>query len=160
MTKSLFNIRRSVVIAALSMVLATAAHSAPVGDVKGLLATESARFAAMVAGDIPAIEASLADELVYVHSSSVVQGKSEIVRDIENGKAAYRRIDIQEQAPAVYGKVGVINGVARFTTAGGGRETSFLLRYTDVYLRRGGRWQMVAWHCTRMPMDDPAKPKG
>jgi len=27
------------------------------------------------------------------------------------------------------------------------------MRYTDVYVKRGNRWQMAAWQATRLPQD-------
>jgi hypothetical protein len=119
-----------------------------------LLDADSRRFLAMVNRDVPALNLLLADELVYVHSSSTRQSKSEHIHDTEMGRAIYRRIDAREQEPHVYGQTGVIQGVATFATGAEGRESTFTLRYTDVYVRREGRWQMVAWHCTRMP-DNP-----
>jgi hypothetical protein len=112
---------------------------------------ENMRFEAMTRSDVAALSDLLADGLVYVHSSSVAQTKAELLKDIRDGKSAYRSIEVQDQKAETYGDVGVINGVARFTTAGGAREARFRLRYTDVYLWREGHWRMVAWHCTRMP---------
>jgi hypothetical protein len=28
---------------------------------------------------------------------------------------------------------------------------SFRVRFTDVYVNKGGKWQMVAWQSTRLP---------
>ncbi|MGA3158736.1 MAG: nuclear transport factor 2 family protein [Steroidobacteraceae bacterium] len=116
-----------------------------------LLDADSRRFRAMVDRDIPALNRALADELVYVHSSSTRQNKSEHIHDTEVGRAVYRHIEIKEQQPHIYGEVGVIQGVATFATGAEGHESTFALRYTDVYVKRDGRWQMVAWHCTRIP---------
>jgi hypothetical protein len=116
-----------------------------------LLEVDLRRFHAMVDRGIPELERTLTDELVYVHSSSTRQSKDELVRDIATGKAVYRRIDVKEQQPRVYGQTGVIEGIASFTTGTESHETTFTLRYTDVYVQRDGRWQMVAWHCTRIP---------
>lgn len=116
-----------------------------------LVAADSQRFRAMVTRDFPTLARMLADELVYVHSSSARQNKSEHLHDMVVGKAFYRRIGVQEQQPRVYGHTGVIQGIATFTTGADPHQTTFTLRYTDVYVNRAGRWQMVAWHCTRMP---------
>jgi hypothetical protein len=32
-----------------------------------------------------------------------------------------------------------------------GQQASFRVRFTDVYVKRDDRWQMVAWHATRLP---------
>lgn len=131
-------------------------HAAQLSQAQaGLVEADSQRFQAMVRRDIPALKRALADELVYVHSSSAKQSKREHIGDIESGRAVYQRIDVQEQIPSIYGNTGVIQGIATFTTGGRG-DSTFTLRYTAVYLKRDGHWQLVAWHCTRMP---PAKPE-
>ena len=133
-----------------SAVAAGAAQPPMAAAETGLMKADADRFAAMVARDIPALSRLLADELVYVHSSSTRQSKSEHLGDTEAGRAVYQRIDAREQQPRVYGDVGVIQGIATFTT-GGRQQQTFTLRYTDVYVMRDSRWQMVAWHCTRIP---------
>jgi hypothetical protein len=45
----------------------------------------------------------------------------------------------------------VITGMARTIALVAGRESSTVLRYTDLWVERNGRWQMVAWQSTRIP---------
>jgi Domain of unknown function (DUF4440) len=117
----------------------------------GLVAADSARYAAMINRDVKALDLLLADELVYIHSSSTRQSKSEHLHDIEKGGASYKRIETKEQVPSIYGNAGLIQGIASFTTGAAGRaENTFTLRYTSVYVRRQGRWQMVAFSCSRI----------
>jgi hypothetical protein len=115
-----------------------------------LVATDSARYKAMTERDVPALEKMLADELVYIHSNSTRQSKSEHLGDLNAGMAKYNKIDVKEQTPSIYDNVGIIQGVAEFTT-GGAREGKFTLRYTSVYVKRDGRLQMVAFSCSRIP---------
>ena len=110
----------------------------------GLVDADSARFHAMVARDIPALDRLLADELVYVHSSSTRQSKSEHLDDIRTGNATYARIEPREQVPFLYGKTGIIQGVAA-------SQVTSVLRYTSVCVQRQGRWQMAAFACSRVP---------
>jgi hypothetical protein len=114
-----------------------------------LVATDSARYKAMTDRDVPTLEKMLADELVYIHSSSTRQSKSQHLDDLKAGRANYNKIDVKEQVPSIYGNVGIIQGVAEFTT--GAREAKFMLRYTSVYVKRDGRLQMVAFSCSRIP---------
>jgi len=139
-------------VAAISRVAATADTLKPPSKATlGLVAADTARFQAMVGRDMKTLELLLADELVYIHSSSTRQSKSEHLHDIETGTALYKRIDAKEQVPSIYGNTGLIQGVAVFTTGGGGREITSTLRYTSVYVRRQGRWQMVSFSCSRIP---------
>ncbi len=48
----------------------------------------------------------------------------------------------------VLGDVAVIHGRTTFTTADGRSATG---RYTDVWVRRGGRWLAISAHVTRNP---------
>jgi hypothetical protein len=64
-----------------------------------LAETDSRRFRAMVDRGIPELERTLADELVYVHSSDMRQSKEEHLGDTATGKAVYRRIDINTRMP-------------------------------------------------------------
>ena len=77
-----------------------------------LVAIDSARYKAMTERDVPTLEKMLADELVYIHSSSTRQSKSEHLGDLKAGKANYNKIDVREQTPSIYGDVGIIQGVA------------------------------------------------
>jgi hypothetical protein len=129
-------------------------------DAAGLAAADSARYRAMTERNVEAVRSALADELVYVHSSSTRQTKEEHLYDLAHGRANYARIIVKEQMPAVYGNTGVINGIAEFTTGVGEQTGSFTLRYLDVYVWRQGRWQMVAFHCTRMPEGGASAPPG
>jgi hypothetical protein len=109
----------------------------------------------MTERDLPSLRLVLADELVYIHSSSTRQSKSEHLGDLERGVANYRRIDVKEQVPYVYGNTGLIQGVATFTTGPAGSESApSTLRYTSVYVKRHGRWQMVAFSCSGFPRRD------
>ena len=141
------------VILAVATPAMSADNSKPLSKAEaGLVAADSARFQAMVAKDAAALELALADELVYIHSSSARQSKSEHLGDIKAGGATYKRLEPKEQVPYIYGDTGIIQGVADFVTGGGNRpEIAFQLRYTSVYVQRQGRWQMVAFSCSRIP---------
>ena len=47
-----------------------------------------------------------------------------------------------------YGDVAVVTGSATMKVSARG---SFGIRYTDVYAKQDGSWQMVAWQSTRKP---------
>ena len=132
----------------------------PTRDAAGLAAADSARYRAMTERNVEAVRSALADELVYVHSSSTRQTKEEHLYDLGHGRANYARIIIKEQMPAVYGDTGVINGIAEFTTGVGERTSTSTLRYLNIYVWRQGRWQMVAFHCTRIPGGGAPVPSG
>jgi len=112
---------------------------------------EQKRFDAMVARDVDALGTSLADELTYTHSTGVLQNKAEFIRDIDTGKMQYKRVAVLEQHFRLHGFIGIINGVARLSVHMGEVDRDLNVRYTDIYVRRSGRWQLLAWQSTRLP---------
>ena len=61
-----------------------------------------------------------------------------------------------ENKPRLYGDFVVINGRAHVTVNLDGKEQTFDLSYTDVFVKRDGRFQMIAWQSTRLPDAAPA----
>jgi hypothetical protein len=50
-----------------------------------------------------------------------------------------------------YGETVVLTGAARIHVTAGGKPNAFSVRFTDVYVKKGVAWQMVAWQSTRLP---------
>jgi ketosteroid isomerase-like protein len=46
----------------------------------------------------------------------------------------------------VYGDAAVATGRTRASGRSHGQDVTVVLRFTDVFVRRGGRWQVVASH--------------
>jgi ketosteroid isomerase-like protein len=109
------------------------------------------RFAAMVKGDVAALDGLLADDLVYTHASGKVDSKASFLDDIKAGLLRYKVIRPEEPNLRVYGDTAVATGLAAVEVNNHGQELNMKLRYTDVWVNRGGKWQMVAWQATRLP---------
>ena len=45
----------------------------------------------------------------------------------------------------------VLTGICRISVMSGGKPNNFGVRFTDVYAKRGGKWQMVVWQSTKLP---------
>lgn len=138
-------------------ILVTMAVLAAAGCVTGgprvqdLERLERARFEAMTRQDIAALEPMLADDLVYCHSDGICEGKREFLETLRTGRIRYVALAVLELRPRVYGDVVLFNGVVAIEGELGGQTRSFNVAFTDAYARRGGAWQLVAWHSTRTP---------
>ena len=126
--------------------LSAAASTTP--DVQQL---ETRRFEAMVRGDAAALDVLLADDLVYTHASGKVDSKASFLDDVKAGQLHYKVIRPEDTKLSVYGDTAVATGLAAFEVNNHGQELNMKLRYTDVWVNRGGKWQMVAWQSTRLP---------
>jgi ketosteroid isomerase-like protein len=116
-----------------------------------VIAADDRRFQAMVKQDWAALDAALADDLVYVHSTARVESKGEHVANLKAGKPNYRGASPRERKVRLRGDVGIVNGVSEMHVENAGKEQRFTIRYLAVYVRQADRWQMTAWQSTKVP---------
>ena len=116
-----------------------------------VLRADDHRFAAMVRGDWAALDAALADDLAYVHSTARLESKAEHLGNLRAGKPHYRGIAPRDRQARVLGPVGVVNGVSEMHVENGGKEQRFTVRYLAIYAQAGERWRLIAWQSTRVP---------
>lgn len=136
------------VLLALSTALPLHAQSP---DAEAVKAAELRRFAVMTARDYTALATILGDDLVYTHSSAVVDSKAAYLESLTSGRVTYKTITPSDLQVRVYGTTAIITGLAAMTVDANGEALNNRLRFTDVWVKRDGRWQMVAWQSTRMP---------
>ena len=116
-----------------------------------VLRADDQRFDAMRRGDWTALDAALADDLTYVHSTARLESKAEHIANLRAGKPHYRGIAPRERSARVHGGIGVVNGVSEMHVENAGKEQRFTIRYLAVYTKAGDTWRMIAWQSTRMP---------
>ena len=116
-----------------------------------VLSADDRRFEAMRKSDWPALEAALADDLTYVHSTARLESKAEHVGNLKAGKPHYRGIAPRDRKARVNGDVGIVTGVSEMHVENAGKEQRFTIRYLAVYAKKAEGWRMIAWQSTRVP---------
>jgi ketosteroid isomerase-like protein len=114
-----------------------------------VLRADDRRFEAMRKGDWAALDAVLADDLTYVHSTARLESKAEHIANLRAGKPHYRGIAPRDRHARVHGGVGIVNGVSDMHVERDGKENRFTVRYLAVYTKAGADWRMIAWQSTR-----------
>jgi Domain of unknown function (DUF4440) len=109
------------------------------------------RMQAMAEKDIAGLNELLASDLVYTHSSARIDTKQSLIGNMQSGATVYSHVEPTDVMAQDCGDAVVLTGVARIGVTSGGKAMKFAVRFTDVYARRGGQWQMVAWQSTRLP---------
>jgi hypothetical protein len=112
---------------------------------------ENRRIQAMLKVDTEELSQLLADDLTYTHSSGQVDSKSQLIESLKSGERKYRMIEPQDVKVRIYGDAAVVTGRAKLKTVSKGQESSFQVQFTDVYAKKKGHWQMVAWQSSRLP---------
>ena len=116
-----------------------------------VLRADDNRFEAMRKEDWNALDAALADDVTYVHSTARLESKAEHIANLRAGKPHYRGIAPRDRKARVWGDVGIVNGVSEMHVERDGKEQRFTVRYLAVYAKAAGIWRMAAWQSTRVP---------
>lgn len=101
------------------------------------------------AGDCAAWGALLAPEWSVIHITGEVITRSAALDTCKAPRPAAMEFKIDDLSVRVYGDTGIVTGRTNVTT-GGANPVSITLRFTDVFVRRDGRWQVVASQATRL----------
>jgi len=109
------------------------------------------RMQAMAAKDIATLDALLADDLVYTHSSARLDTKHSLIANMKSGATVYSAVEPSQVRAQDLGDAVILTGVARIKVSANGKDLDFRVRFTDAYAKRSGRWQMVTWQSTRLP---------
>jgi ketosteroid isomerase-like protein len=145
--------QRLLVIALLAATCAVAAAGQAQGgaarkagkDEAAVLAADRAWADAAARGDVSVLEKLFADEYVIVSADGSLKDKQ---REIDNLRAApdvvthyFRTEDVEAR---VYDDAAVVRGRAVWKVNFKGREIDNNRRYTSTYVKRKGRWLLVA----------------
>ena len=121
------------------------------GNGQTIIELDRKRMTAMAKKDIATLNAVLADDLVYTHSSARLDTKQSLIGAMQSGATVYNAVEPSDVKAQDLGSAVVLTGVARIQVMSGGKPNAFSVRFTDVYANRGGQWQMVSWQSTRLP---------
>jgi Domain of unknown function (DUF4440) len=90
----------------------------------------------------------LADDWSVTHIDAQVITKDQALEMCRTGPPVTLAVD--QLAVRSYGEVAIVTGRTKATVSGATPQT-VTLRFTDVFVRRDGRWIAVASHATRLP---------
>ncbi len=123
------------------------------------VAAAFAQFAeAFVKADTVVLKNLLADDYVHTNASGSVPDKTRWLafmktrhEDLKSGKVridTYRNDDLRIR---VYGNTAVVTGANTTIGYRDGREWKMNLRFTNVWVKREGRWLRAAFHDSHVP---------
>jgi ketosteroid isomerase-like protein len=116
-----------------------------------VLAAEDERIAAIHAGDWDRVGEFLGDDLSYTHMSGKLENKAENMAQNAAVRRSYKHTDILVRP---FGDTAVMNSGLEVTVAplpDGTPERLLLGRAIQVFAKRDGKWQMIAFQATAVP---------
>ncbi len=91
----------------------------------------------------------LAPEWSVIHITGAIITKTEALASCRKPAASIESITIEVMSVRSYGDTAVVTGRTTFVV-GGTSPLTVTLRFTDVFVRRDGRWRVVASQATRI----------
>jgi uncharacterized protein (TIGR02246 family) len=99
---------------------------------------------AMLAADKAKLEALVADQLSYGHSSGTIQNKTEFVDVIVSKKTVYKSIDLTDIKVNVVGNDAILRHTWDSVSESGGKSSAAHIGVMQVWAKQDGTWKLLA----------------
>ncbi len=124
---------------------------------KELTALAKESDAAFARNDTAFFDRVLADDWTLITTEGEVQDKAQARREMKDGTFKVESWEMLEMKVRVYGDAGVVTGRGRLKAVYKGKRSSDTDRWTDVYIKRDGKWQCVSSQVTRVAAESGEK---
>jgi len=139
-------------LVALLLAGATALAAPPAAE-QQFIDTENAWNQALTKGDANFLEKLYADEYLFTDNDGKTFDRNGDIGAVKSGEFRMTSTKLQDLKVHVYGDFATVTGVNDFTAIYKGKDANCKCRFTDVFVKRNGRWQVVASHVTRVLPD-------
>jgi len=133
-------------LAAVALPLAYA--QAPGAVEKELTDLENRWAEAIAKGDVTALERLYADEYMAIDPAGATLTKEQDIANVKSGNFKLASFKIDELKVRVHGEVAVVTSRNTIKGTYMGKDASGAYRGTDVFVKRGGRWQVLTTQAT------------
>jgi ketosteroid isomerase-like protein len=150
-TPEVFNLKRLIAIAFVLLGTVLSLEGQNSGKAKELTARETEFSQVLLRSDWKALEQIEADALIFTNADGSVTHKSDDETNLRSGNVKFDSIEMRDVNVQDFGDIAVVTG--QLTERGRYKATdlSGLYRFTDVWVKRDGRWQLVAGQETLVP---------
>ena len=93
-------------------------------------------------------EENLAEDYILITPAGAIKSKRDILRELSIPGMRMEPFETSEVQLRMYGETAVVTGRMRQKFVLGGHRYTNDVRYTDVYVKRKGRWLLVSAHAS------------
>lgn len=110
---------------------------------------------ALETGDVETVDRMLASDMIYTQADGARHSKKEDLEIMSSGKVDISEMMTDEDVKVrlLEDNVAVVIGGHTEKSKFEGRDTSGRYRWTEVWVKRDGRWQVVAGQIGKIPED-------
>src|SRR5215212_10083291 len=141
---------KALALTAVTLLVAAGAHAGD--DLEALGRLDKEICVATWTADPVWFEENLTDDYVLITPTGSIKSKRYVIRELATPGMkmdAFEPFDVQVR---IYGEAAIITGRMRQRFLLGGIRYANDLRYTDVYVKRKGRWQVVSAHTSTVAL--------
>jgi len=131
---------RTALVLSLLVILFTCLPAAAADNSQQLLDLEHRWLTAAMQRDIPSLKEILADDFMDVTYKGGLRDKADHMQS--SVAPSKSKQTLEELKVRLYGDTGIVTGLNVVVTVDG--STTYKIRFTDVFVKRGGRWQAVS----------------
>lgn len=140
-----FQLNRKQLLLALAAPLALLRPAHANADLHARLKAQADRWdQAIVAKDRAAIEANMAPDFRQIDGAGNIEDKTSFVAGLLDPQLQLDPYTVEDFEIRLYGEVALISGRTRMRGRYAGKAFESHYRYIDVYVQRGGIWQIVS----------------
>jgi chitin disaccharide deacetylase len=111
-----------------------------------VLRSHEAFHKALRDADVPELEHLLDSQFVWTHADGPVQSKSDLLKQVRDGKLRYAELGTNQASFSEYRNAAVVTGHSEQRLADSSKPSE--LRYTLTLVKVGRAWKVVAYHTT------------
>ena len=104
------------------------------------------RIQAQISAEAVALDRIYADDFIGVGPSGTVRTKPQVISDFTSGNLKFQSITTDEVQVRVYENTAVETGLSTMVGQDKGKTVPRDTRFTRVWIKQQGRWQLVANH--------------
>jgi hypothetical protein len=106
---------------------------------------------AQIKGNRAELQRLLADDYTLLNSGGKIQNKSELIADYTAPGFKLEPFVVEQPIEKVWSNGAVMGGIATLKGMDGGKPFSVTLRFSDIWAKRNGVWQVIYTHVSRPP---------
>jgi hypothetical protein len=130
----------------------TASRDRSSGVEQAIRQLDNERIQAQIGADAATLDRIYADDFIGVGPSGTVRTKPQVLLDFTSGDLKFQSITTEEVQVRVYENTAVETGLSTMVGQDRGKAVPRDTRFTRVWIKQKGHWQLVANHySTRVP---------
>jgi ketosteroid isomerase-like protein len=127
------------------------APAVPQDDQAALLTLQQVLAKAWMSGDRATIERIIAQDWRSTGPDGRMADRASVLAEVfDKGIHKIRKLDIDDVSARVFGDAAVVTGRTQASGEFDGSSYDVVIRFTDTFVRRDGRWQAVASHASML----------